>query len=173
MAITLPLAPVSFNEQHHKDACAYSVEIAKQFITMASAGIAFVVGVAIAAEGRYRGWFIAALVLLGLSLFIGIGYIMNIVGAIHVGNDYDVYSPRLRWVATIQMLLFLFALVVLGKLVLYSVKSDVPAVPAGVTTTIDIVANGRTTKYELPAGRTVVVTSKPNGEITLAVAPSK
>jgi len=36
------------NENHHRDSCQYSVDIAKQFITLAAGGVAFIVGLAMA-----------------------------------------------------------------------------------------------------------------------------
>jgi hypothetical protein len=171
---TIPTTPRSpLHEQNHKDACSYSVEVAKQFMTLASAGVAFVVALAIADAGQYRAWFIAALVLLGVSLFVGMAYIMNVVGNIHLSNDYDVYSPRLRWVATTQILLFLFALMVLGKLVWYRVRLAPEANPLPAITTIEVTTGGRTSRFAVPSGKNVAVTAKPTGEVNVALTPAR
>jgi hypothetical protein len=107
------------DEQHHKDACSYGVEIAKQFITLASAGIAFVVGVATAGGSGVRAFYVSTVIVLAVSLACGLLYLMNVVGRIHSDNDYNVYSIGLRVLAALQIVAFMLGVVILA-LILWS-----------------------------------------------------
>jgi hypothetical protein len=100
---------------HHKDACSYGVDLAKQFLTLASAGIAFIVGLILSTPKMIPfGWLIIILLLLAASMAFGLLFLMSVVGFIGRRAGYDVYTLRFRVLASVQIATFLLPIVLIG-----------------------------------------------------------
>ena len=100
---------------NQKDACQYSIEISKQFITLSTAGAAFSTTVLLSnihnvPEVPLR----SSLVLFAISILLGLLFLMKLMGEIRLNNNYDVYLTSLRWLAVLQMILFLVGIVVVA-----------------------------------------------------------
>lgn len=109
--MTLPAA----NDQKHKDACQYSVDVAKEFLGLAAAGVAFVIGLIFAGDAPFTKravfWSLGSL---AVSLLLGWLYLMNVVSSIAQYDNYNVYQPRRRFLAGFQIVAFLVAVGVLA-----------------------------------------------------------
>lgn len=103
---------------HVRDACGYSIEVAKQFITLSTACIAFLVGFSITGVEVFQGPRAGlAIVLFGISALFGLVYLMAIVGQVARTQSYDIYAGRLRWLALIEILAFVAGVVLLTTFV--------------------------------------------------------
>ena|SRR6202049_704573 len=167
--IQSPPSPTSQSQDQHKDSCSYSVEVAKQFITLSSAGIAFIVGIALTASQSANWQYYTAIALLAGSMVAGLMYLMSVVGHIHAENNYDVYTAGLKTIAIFQILLFFLAILILAKIV-YE-RSTVATHPAASSLEVDIA--GKKVRYVIPSASSVTLTVKPNNEIQLALEPTK
>jgi len=101
------------NGEKHKESCKYSIEISKQFITLSSAGIAFIVGLAIAPNTDVSNYYYLAGGSCLLSICFGLIYIMSAIAHINKHENYDVYTSHLRFFSTFQILFFLVGVVFL------------------------------------------------------------
>ncbi|MCX6339977.1 MAG: hypothetical protein NTX71_08665 [Candidatus Aureabacteria bacterium] len=116
------VSPKSIKDgQHHRDSCAYSVEIAKQFLTLGSAGVAFVVGMALQSQCTVNvSWYWASGFLIA-SVGFGLLYLGSVVAHVNQHHNYDVYTGILKWLAVLQILSFVCALVLLGVITLHTI----------------------------------------------------
>jgi hypothetical protein len=106
-------------DQHQKDSCSYAVEIAKQFLTLASAGLAFLVGLALSAQGPVSWlWYLCAALLL-ISIGAGLAFVMSVVAHVNQEKRYDVYTGMLKRYSLVQIGSF-FGAVILLALILFS-----------------------------------------------------
>jgi hypothetical protein len=97
--------------QSNKDATKYSVEVSKQFLTLASAGVAFAVGLVFSDKHpELTGPLRTTVWLFSGSIASGLIYLMSVVGQIGKNENYDVYSSSLRFVALVQVVLFMAAI---------------------------------------------------------------
>lgn len=169
-----PDPPSNGNDcDHHKDSCTYSVDIAKQFITLGSAGAAFVVAAAVApgaSVGAGHYWvfgFFAGCVGLGLL------YTMSVVGHIQQDKNYNVYSAQLRILAILQIVAFLIGLVLLVTIIGIN-KSSTPK--QSTLPTFRMKTSKGDVEQLIPNGQGFEVKIEENGAVTLqveAVSPKK
>lgn len=157
-------------QDHHKDACSYSVEIAKQFITLSSAGIAFVVGLALAKPTAALWQYYAAILALTLSVGCGLAYLMNVVGHIGREQNYDIYTKRLTIIAVVQIAMFFVAVFVLGKIVYERIAGPTRSVQ---TPTLIIRIGDRSVGYTLPDDREATIVVQPNDAVSVTLAPKR
>jgi len=147
------------DRQHLIDSCKLSTEISKQFITLAAAGVAFLVGLSLS-DADSPVLFSVALASLAISVLFGLLFLMMVVGNVNKGKDFDVYALHLRIMATLQIMLFLVAFGCLGWFVVTKKlltpiappptalmrvdASDVVRVlPAGASMRLEVSADGR------------------------------
>lgn len=99
----------------HIDSCKYAVDLSKQFITLASGGLAFMAGLALSSGARCSLCMaIAAFVCFAVSILLGLLFVMKAVGLISKESNYDVYTKSLRIVAALQIAAFLAGALLLG-----------------------------------------------------------
>lgn len=100
-----------------KVSCSYALEVAAQFLNLAAAGIAFVVGLVFSTDrGLLPPWVvISGGGFFALSVILGLLVRMGVVSNIYKDNNFDVYKGAIRTVATAQIVLFLFGVAVLGS----------------------------------------------------------
>jgi hypothetical protein len=98
-------------ESYKKDATTMACDLVRQFVNIAIGGMAFVVGLSVALQiSRYLFWSI--LVVLGLSVVLGLLFLMHSIALVSVGK-YEVYKPSLRWLAVWQILFVAIGIVLL------------------------------------------------------------
>jgi heme/copper-type cytochrome/quinol oxidase subunit 2 len=135
--------------QSHKDSCAYSIEIAKQFLTLASAGVAFVVGMAIKAECAVTAsWFWSSGLLIA-SVAFGLLYIMSVVAHINQSDNYDVYTPMLKVLSALQILTFIVSLIIVGIIILNTFTSSSAKVKANSQSSLEVTGSEKTIKLSV------------------------
>lgn len=106
---------MSKDSEHLKKACEYAIDLIKQFLTLAAAGIAFVVGLVFSdqADLLKSGPVQWSLILFALSLLCGWTCYMNIIGRISKKSDYDIYHGFAQTMSIMQIILFAAAIGVL------------------------------------------------------------
>jgi len=112
--------------ENKKDSCNYAVELVKQFLTLATAGIAFVVGLVFAEKsGKLSsaivGW---SLLFFGLSIVCGWLCFMRLVGKINRDDNYEVFEPFAQLTSLLQILLFCGGIAVLVPATLHKARSS-------------------------------------------------
>jgi len=111
-----PLLP---NDTRYKDACQYAVGMSEKFLTLAAAGVAFVVGLVFAKENSpsvqlsplVLEW---SLGLFGVSILLGWMFLMNVVGKVAADNDYRIYNNAKQWLCLLQIVTALSGIGLLG-----------------------------------------------------------
>ena len=105
-----------------KDGCSYSLDLTKQFITLASAGVAFVLGLA-SAEATRPPFLLVLSVLLAMtaSVLFGLACHARITGLIAKSNRYDAYDPIYLKLAKVQLGSFASGFVLLAVFTLLGV----------------------------------------------------
>jgi hypothetical protein len=91
-----------------KKAAELGFDLTKQFLTLAFAGIAFVVGLSFNTPGSISSlmlWLVIAA--FGLSAALGLFFLMHGVNLLGVKKTYDIYASSLRFLATLQIVLML------------------------------------------------------------------
>ncbi|MBC8032294.1 MAG: hypothetical protein H7Z16_19580 [Pyrinomonadaceae bacterium] len=109
----------------YQDSSKLAIDISKQFLTLAIAGIGFVIGMLISEPPRlptiYLYWaLIPLLVSVGLALL----FLMGVVSQISRRNNYDIYSIKPRALAVLQILFFVGAIVALGVATINITRSN-------------------------------------------------
>lgn len=108
-------APPPKNAQHDRDACEQGLAVAAQFLNLAAAGIAFVVGLVFSTDPRLNPWLVVVTCgIFGISIFLGLMVRMGVTSNIAQKGDYDVYAGPIRFVAAFQIVFFMLGIVVLG-----------------------------------------------------------
>jgi hypothetical protein len=112
-------APLPADDQRYKDACQYAAGLSDKFLTLAVAGIAFIIGLVFAKEDSAAVQLSPttmriALVLFGISVLIGWLFFMNVVGSVASENDYKVYHNSKQWFCLLQILTALVAIALLA-----------------------------------------------------------
>lgn len=92
--------------QHKKDACEYTIDLSKQFVTFSVGGLAIAAGFVSGDHGLPIGGVVALMALLVFSVTCGLLLHMSVVGQISQDNDYDVYRARVRGLALMQVVAF-------------------------------------------------------------------
>lgn len=163
--MTTPDKTPNASSEHHKDSCEYAVGIANQFLTLSSAGLAFLVGLALASESSLGWTWYTCGALLILSIVAGLVFTMSVVAHINQENKYDVYCGMLKNLSMAQIATFLGAVVFMAIIVIGLLpsqakphKSDLfikagdkelrQAVPDGVTLTVNV-STGNTIQVEM------------------------
>jgi hypothetical protein len=90
-----------------KESCDHAIEVAGQFVGLASAGIAFVVGLVFSTNDSLGPWLVVWIcVLFAISVLCGLMVRMGAVSDINKTGSCDVYDPSLRKIAFLQIILF-------------------------------------------------------------------
>src|SRR5437016_12654560 len=96
------------NNDCQKKAAELGFDLTKQFLTLAFAGIAFVVGLSFNTPGSISSlmlWLVIAT--FGLSAVLGLLFLMRGVNLLSVQKTYDIYASSLRFLATLQIIFML------------------------------------------------------------------
>ena len=115
-----------------KDSCEYALDLTKQFLTLSSAGIAFVVGLVFADQpGKLPAWAVGwGLAFFGLSIVCGWLCCMRMTGKVNKLRSYDVFEPFAQCVSALQILLFCAAVLVLFFQTLHAARHPGKSPPA-------------------------------------------
>jgi hypothetical protein len=110
-------------DDHKKDcqkkAAELGFDLSKQFLTLALAGIAFVVGLSFNTPGAISSLMLWLTVgTFGLSTAIGLIFLMRGVSLISIDHTYDIYATSLRALAGAQIMLVLVGVVLLAPLLI-------------------------------------------------------
>jgi hypothetical protein len=101
-------------EECEKQAAELGFDLTKQFLTLAFAGIAFVVGLSFntpSAVSSLMLWLVIGV--FGGSVLLGLLFLMRGVNLLSVEKSYDIYAPSLRALAVLQILLMLIGTIFL------------------------------------------------------------
>lgn len=159
----------ALSAQKHKDSCAYAVEIAKQFLTFAAGGIAFVVALSQSSSSRHPCILLATFLLLAMSTFFGLLYLMSLVGHIRSHNCYDVFTGKLRSLAITQILAFVAGVLLLGSILLPK-----PQIPEPQEKGVIVFKVGqREITYSVPPGTAVRLIRKSNSALDIQIGQDK
>lgn len=165
------LSEVPNNKDQHKDSCQYAVDTAKQFLSLAAAGVAFVVGLVMAgATSAVQPYYWAAGLFVASVLF-GLIFVMSVVAHVNQCNNYDVYTPVLKFLSLVQIICFVAATVVVTFVVLkpegqqIATFSDRPDVT--------VIAGSRQISHKLPDGGAVRIKVSGNDEIEVNIDTEK
>jgi hypothetical protein len=95
-------------EDCQKKAAELGFDLTKQFLTLAFAGIAFVVGLSFNTPGSVTSFMLWSVIgTFGLSAVLGLFFLMHGVNLLSVQKTYDIYASSLRFLAAFQILLML------------------------------------------------------------------
>lgn len=154
------------SEDSQKKAAELGFDLTKQFLTLAFAGIAFVVGLSFSSPDAVSSvmlWLIIAT--FALSAAVGLGFLMHGVNLLSVQDTYDIYASSLRFLAIVQI-----ALVLLGVIFLIPVVNRRPTKKANLASgSMEIRSDGqhaitynidpdKTVTIEIEGGKTKVTT---------------
>lgn len=159
------------DDQHHRDSCTFSVQIAKQFLTFAAAGIAFLVGIALKAQCPLSNcWFWTGASLIA-SMAFGLFYLMSVVAHVNQEKNYDVYTMPLKFLAGIQIVAFACAVVLLGVVTLRTINAFKPEGRAD-SPNVSIQLQHKTIQLTVPdSKRALVKIAGEDADITLEPSP--
>jgi hypothetical protein len=104
-------------EDCEKKAAELGFDLTKQFLTLAFAGIAFVVGLSFNTPGsvsKLMLWLV--ITAFGGSVILGLLFLMRGVNLLSIQKSYDIYAPSLRGLAILQIVLMLIGTVFLGTI---------------------------------------------------------
>jgi hypothetical protein len=104
-------------EDCQKKAAELGFDLTKQFLTLAFAGIAFVVGLSFNTPGSVSAlmlWLVIGA--FGGSVLLGLLFLMRGVSLLSIQKSYDIYAPSLRGLAVFQIILMLIGTVFLGTI---------------------------------------------------------
>jgi hypothetical protein len=104
-------------EDCEKKAAELGFDLTKQFLTLAFAGIAFVVGLSFNTPGAVSSlmlWLVIGV--FGGSVILGLLFLMRGVNLLSIQKSYDIYAPSLRYLAGFQIGLTVIGTVFLGVL---------------------------------------------------------
>ena len=134
-----------------KKAAELGFDLTKQFLTLAFAGIAFVVGLSFSSPDVVSSlmlWLVVGT--FGLSAVLGLLFLMHGVNLLGIQKTYDIYASSLRILATIQIVLMLIGTVML--------------VP---------ILNGRPNKKNTSGGSAVEIKIGPQQSMRYPIDPNK
>jgi hypothetical protein len=112
------MAPSPKSDPQQQNACGYAIQMANGFITLAAAGVAFVVGLVFSEKAPAADPLLlrCALVLFGTSTLLGWLFVMRMTGKIAGRNDYTIYKDFAQAASLFQILLFAAGICLLGIL---------------------------------------------------------
>jgi len=151
-----------------KKAAELGFDLTKQFLTLAFAGIAFVVGLSFNTPGAVSSlmlWLIIGV--FGGSVLLGLLFLMRGVSLLSIEKSYDIYAPSLRGLAIFQIILMLIGTVFLGTIL----KRHPPPSTASVAHNMEIkldqqhsvvypIDPDKNTTVEIDGGRVKITTAK-------------
>jgi hypothetical protein len=158
--------------EHKRDACKYSTDLSKQFLTLTTAGLAFLIASYFA--GNLEVSILTLYLcfgLFGLSAILGFLFLMSVIGNIDQLNRYDVYTARHRGLVGVQIGAFAIAVLVLAIATLQSAaessltRSDSHAI-------LTVTSHGVTLRHELMPGSSVSTVVDSAGQLLVTVAPT-
>jgi hypothetical protein len=117
-----PTATAPTPSESAKDGCSYSLELTKQFITLASAAVAFILGLA-SAEATRPPFLLVLGVLLALvaSVIFGLSCHARITGLIAKEQSYNAYDAVYLRLAKRQLGFFALGFLLLASFTVYGV----------------------------------------------------
>jgi hypothetical protein len=116
-------------EDCEKKAADLGFDVTKQFLTLAFAGIAFVVGLSFNTPGTVSSlmlWLVVGI--FGGSVVFGLLFLMRGVNLLSVEKSFDIYSPSLRGFAIFQIVFVLIGTGCLGTILKNHSASKVASV---------------------------------------------
>lgn len=156
-------------QDKHKDSCKYSIEISKQFLTLSSAGIAFVVGLAMARSITVSNSFYWSVGLFAVSVAVGLFYVMSVVAHINQDDNYNVYTTTPRCLALIQIVTFLAAISVLGFIILSEDRNS-KQMPA--TSDLELSVGSKSIKHRIPTNTVIKIHITDKDEVDFQISPA-
>jgi membrane protein implicated in regulation of membrane protease activity len=122
-------------EDCQKKAAELGFDLTKQFLTLAFAGIAFVVGLSFNTPGSVSSLlFWSVIVTFGLSALLGLAFLMHGVSLLNEKKQYDIYASSLRFLSGLQIVLMLVGTALLVPIL--ARRSKVTTAPA--TSSVEI-----------------------------------
>jgi hypothetical protein len=121
-------------EECEKKAAELGFDLTKQFLTLAFAGIAFVVGLSFNAPGSISSlmlWLV--IVAFGGSALLGLLFLMRGVNLLSVQKSYDIYASSVRGLSIFQIILML-----IGTVFLVTILKERPLKVASVAHSMEI-----------------------------------
>ncbi len=101
-------------EDCQKKAAEIGFDLTKQFLTIAFAGIAFVVGLSFNTPGTISAFLLwLVIVPFAGSVLVGLLFLMRGVSLLSIEKNYDIYARPLRILAALQIVLTLVGVVLL------------------------------------------------------------
>ena len=101
-------------EDCQKKAAEIGFDLTKQFLTIAFAGIAFVVGLSFNTPGTISAFLLWLVVVpFAGSVLVGLLFLMRGVSLLSIEKNYDIYARPLRILAALQIVLTLVGVVLL------------------------------------------------------------
>ena len=161
------------NENRHKESCGYSIQISKQFITLASAGIAFVVGLAIAPNTAISSFYYWTGGCCFFSICFGLIFIMSTIAHINKNDNYNVYTPQLRFLAFMQITLFLVGIIVLSQILFNKIDGNSHQSIKSANTNFSIKSGNKEINHFLNEKNKPDLVVSESGKIDLTVTPIK
>jgi len=154
-------------EECEKKAVELGFDLTKQFLTLAFAGIAFVVGLSFNTPGSISAlmlWLVIAA--FGGSVILGLLFLMRGVSLLSIQKSYDIYAPSLRGLAIFQIIFMLIGTVFLGT-ILKGHRSQLAPVGHSMEIKLDSqhsivypIDPDRNTTIEIEDGKVKISTSK-------------
>lgn len=125
------------SEPRHLDSCQYSLEVSKLFIALAIAGIGFISSQFLSNNLPYKLG-VYTLIFFGLSVAIGLLFLMSVVGHINLRNNYNVYSTMLRILAVFQIVFFATGIILISVITFnYAHNNKVAKAPSNLVIKIN------------------------------------
>ena len=154
-------------DEHHKDSCEYAVGIANQFLTLATAGLAFVVALALASETSLSTIWYWCGGLLAASVLAGLLFTMSVVAHVNQEAKYDVYTGMLKAFSLAQILSFLGAIVLLAIIVIQLI----PVKQHSKRTDLHIRAGDKEIRQQIPDNVTLSINISTGNLINIEMKP--
>jgi len=161
------------NSDAHKASCQYGVDISKQFITLASAGMAFVAGLVVSKKaGLTFSQTVYLFSFLGLSIAFGLFFLMRVIGHINKSDNYNVYTISLRILASFQIILFIFGASILGYATINIAKNKPSITDKSPASFLEIKIDNREIKQPVFEGSLVEIEMTKDNDLKLKVLPA-
>ncbi len=152
-----------------KESAKLGIDVAKQFLTLALGGLAFIVGWVMAGKTVISSALaVCCVVLFGISVLFGLLFLMCAVGHINKDQNYNVYTPTLRFLSSLQILLFMVGVALLAVMTFTKVISSQVH---GSAAELEIKMPGKEIRQPVYPNSVVNVTITETGRIEIAVKP--
>jgi hypothetical protein len=157
-------------EDCEKSAAELGFDLTKQFLTLAFAGIAFVVGLSFNTPGAVSSlmlWLV--ITAFGGSAVLGLFFLMHGVNLLGIQKSYNIYASSLRYLAGFQIIFMLVGTVLLGT-VLKSHTTAVTPMTHSVQIKLD---STRTVVYPIDATKNTTIEIDTAKDATIEVNGEK